>query len=78
MELALAGITEDMRPLRSILRRLSRLPPFADTNGPGIGPDHETPLGDTTEVHDEITPRDLPLDHPAVGRRRGRRLVLEV
>ena len=53
-----------MSPLRSILRRLTRVPPLADTNGPGIGPDDETPLGDTTEVHDEITPRDIPRDHP--------------
>ena len=42
-----------------------RVPPFADTNGgPGIGPDKETPLGDTPEVHDEITPHDIPLDSP--------------
>jgi hypothetical protein len=38
--------------------------PFADDNGPGIGPDDETPFGDTPEVHDEIGPKDLPLDHP--------------
>ncbi len=30
-------------------------------------PDDETPLGDTPEAHDEISPHDLPLDHP--GRR---------
>jgi hypothetical protein len=32
---------------------------------PGVGMDDLTPLGDTPEVHDEITPHDLPLDNPA-------------
>lgn len=27
-------------------------------------PDDETALGDTPEAHDEITPHDLPKDHP--------------
>jgi hypothetical protein len=27
-------------------------------------PDEETPLGDTPEAHDEISPHDLPKDHP--------------
>lgn len=27
-------------------------------------PDDETPAGDTPEAHDEISPHDLPLDHP--------------
>jgi hypothetical protein len=27
-------------------------------------PDDETPVGDTPEAHDEITPHDLPKDHP--------------
>ncbi len=27
-------------------------------------PDDETPLGDTPEAHDEITPHDLPIGHP--------------
>ncbi len=27
-------------------------------------PDDETPLGDTPEAHDEISPHDLPPDHP--------------
>jgi hypothetical protein len=27
-------------------------------------PDDETPLGDTPEAHDEISPHDLPRDHP--------------
>jgi hypothetical protein len=26
--------------------------------------DDERPLGDTPEAHDEITPHDLPPDHP--------------
>jgi hypothetical protein len=29
-----------------------------------VTPDDETALGDTPEAHDEITPHDLPLDHP--------------
>ena len=29
-----------------------------------LTPDRETPLGDTPEAHDEITPHDLPLGHP--------------
>jgi hypothetical protein len=35
-----------------------------------LGPvtsDDETPMGDTPEAHDEISPHDLPPDHP--GRR---------
>jgi hypothetical protein len=32
-----------------------------------VTPDEETPLGDTPEAHDEISPHDLPKDHP--GRR---------
>lgn len=27
-------------------------------------PDDQTPLGDTPEAHDEISPHDLPLGHP--------------
>jgi hypothetical protein len=34
-------------------------------------PDDETPLGDTPEAHDEISPHDLPPDHP--GRREAER-----
>ena len=30
-------------------------------------PDDQTPLGDTPEAHDEISPRDLPPGHPARG-----------
>jgi hypothetical protein len=29
-----------------------------------VTPDDETPLGDTPEAHDEISPIDLPPDHP--------------
>jgi hypothetical protein len=36
-------------------------------------PDRQTPLGDTPEVHDEISPHDLPLDHP--GRAEAERLA---
>jgi hypothetical protein len=27
--------------------------------------DDGTPLGDSAELHDELSPRDLPVDHPA-------------
>jgi len=36
-------------------------------------PDEETPLGDTPEAHDEISPHDLPPDHP--GRDEAERLA---
>ena len=29
-----------------------------------LAKDEETPLGDTAEAHDEISPHDLPKDHP--------------
>ncbi|HVF78247.1 MAG TPA: hypothetical protein VNA28_08105 [Solirubrobacteraceae bacterium] len=29
-----------------------------------LTPDDETPVGDTPEAHDEISPHDLPPDHP--------------
>ncbi len=29
-----------------------------------VTPDHQTPLGDTPEAHDEIVPEDLPRSHP--------------
>jgi hypothetical protein len=35
-----------------------------DTPFPGVGFDDTTPLGDSPELHDEITPHDLPPDHP--------------
>src|SRR3954467_13299561 len=28
-------------------------------------PDDQRPLGDTPEAHDEVNPRDIPLDNPA-------------
>ena len=36
-------------------------------------PDEETPAGDTPEAHDEISPHDLPPDHP--GRDEAERLA---
>jgi hypothetical protein len=36
-----------------------------DTPFPGVGPDDRTPLGATSEAHDELSPHDLPRDHPA-------------
>jgi hypothetical protein len=43
-----------------------RDPAAADSEDPfaGVGADETRPLGDTPEAHDEITPRDLPPDHP--------------
>jgi hypothetical protein len=29
-----------------------------------ITPDEQSALGDTPEAHDEISPHDLPVDHP--------------
>ena len=29
-----------------------------------VTPDDETPLGDTPEAHDELSPHDLPPSHP--------------
>lgn len=40
-----------------------------------LTPDDETPLGDTTEAHDEIIPEDLPLGHP--GRQAAEHLAAE-
>ena len=41
-------------------------PHDADADEPlgPMTPDAQTPLGDTPEAHDEISPHDLPLDHP--------------
>ena len=36
-------------------------------------PDDDTDLGDTPEAHDEISPHDLPQDHP--GREEAERLA---
>lgn len=38
-----------------------------------LTPDDETPAGDSPELHDEISPHDLPLDHP--GRAEAERLA---
>jgi hypothetical protein len=35
-----------------------------DDSFAGVGADDSRPLGDTPEAHDEISPRDLPRDHP--------------
>jgi hypothetical protein len=35
-----------------------------DSPFPGIGFDDTTPLGDSPEVHDDVTPHDLPPGHP--------------
>ena len=43
------------------------VPPHDDDASEPLGPftpDDETPAGDTPEAHDEITPHDLPKDHP--------------
>ncbi len=43
-------------------------PPHDDEAAEPLGPftpDDETPAGDTPEAHDEISPHDLPKDHPA-------------
>jgi len=42
-------------------------PPHDDEASEPLGPatpDDETPAGDTPEAHDEISPHDLPKDHP--------------
>jgi hypothetical protein len=42
-------------------------PPHDDQADEPLGPltpDDETPLGDTPEAHDEISPHDLPRGHP--------------
>jgi hypothetical protein len=36
-----------------------------------LTPDEDTPAGDTPEAHDELSPVDLPKDHP--GRREAER-----
>ena len=44
-----------------------KAPPHDSTAEEPLGPmtpDDETPAGDTPEAHDEISPHDLPLDHP--------------
>ena len=42
-------------------------PPHDDEADEPLGPvtpDDETDLGDTPEAHDEVSPHDLPPDHP--------------
>jgi hypothetical protein len=42
-------------------------PPHDDDADEPLGPmtpDDETPLGDTPEAHDRLSPVDLPPDHP--------------
>jgi len=49
-------------------------PPHDTSHDEPLGPmtpDDETALGDTPEAHDEISPHDLPLDHP--GRQKAER-----
>jgi hypothetical protein len=36
----------------------------SDDPFPAVGAEPDRPLGDTAEAHDEITPHDLPKDHP--------------
>ncbi|MDP2713111.1 MAG: hypothetical protein Q8O56_18015 [Solirubrobacteraceae bacterium] len=51
-------------------------PPHDEDASEPLGPttpDDETPLGDTPEAHDEMSPHDLPLDHP--GRKEAERLA---
>ena len=42
--------------------------PMSDSSDPipttHLATDEKTPLGDTSEAHDELSPRDLPKDHP--------------
>jgi hypothetical protein len=49
-------------------------PPNDDSSKESLGPltpDDETAAGDTPEAHDELSPVDLPKDHP--GRREAER-----
>jgi hypothetical protein len=51
-------------------------PPHDDTADEPLGPvtpDDDTPAGDTPEAHDEISPHDLPKDHP--GRQKAEELA---
>jgi hypothetical protein len=42
----------------------------AEDSTPGIVQSEEEPLGVSSDVHDDLNPHDLPIDHPA---RTGRR-----
>ena len=47
--------------------REAHAPPHDDEAEERLGPmtpDDETDLGDTPEAHDEVSPHDLPQDHP--------------
>jgi hypothetical protein len=51
-------------------------PPHDDEADEPLGPvtpDDETELGDTPEAHDEVSPHDLPKDHP--GRQKAEELA---
>lgn len=48
-------------------KKKPQAPPHDEGHSEPLGPltpDDETPAGDTPEAHDEITPHDLPRDHP--------------
>ena len=54
----------------------SKAPPHDEEASEPLGPmtpDDQTPLGDTAEAHDEISPHDLPPGHP--GRQEAERLA---
>lgn len=56
----------------------SHAPPHDEEASEPLGPmtpDDETPAGDTPEAHDELSPHDLPKDHP--GREQAERLAGE-
>jgi hypothetical protein len=58
--------------------RNDKAPPHDEHAREPLGPatpDDETPAGDSPEAHDEITPHDLPRDHP--GRREAERQAEE-
>jgi hypothetical protein len=64
------------QPPRQIDQSDHEPPPHDEDADEPLGPmtpDPQTPLGDTPEVHDEISPHDLPLDHP--GRTEAERLA---
>jgi hypothetical protein len=47
--------------------REGQAPPHDDEADEPLGPatpDSETDVGDTPEAHDELSPHDLPKDHP--------------
>jgi hypothetical protein len=56
----------------------SHAPPHDEEASEPLGPitpDDETPAGDTPEAHDEVSPHDLPKDHP--GREQAEQLAGE-